>query len=128
MHIAITLSKEIIQDIKTYKKRFELRKRIPGFFDYNKDYVAVVEKGTKRCPIFLGIHSFEYVRTEIIRAFLPIWAEKLCVPQKWLEDYIKGEDYLVLWRLGAVHEIVDPEHFYRGLALKQNPQSYVYIK
>lgn len=128
MHIAITLPWKVIRDLKTYEKRYELRRRIPGFFDDRFDYVAVVEKGTKRCPLLLKISSFKYVSAESIRADLPHWAEKLCVPEEWIKDYIKGEVYLVLWKIGAAHETPDPEATYRRLKLKRNPQSYVYIK
>ena len=128
MNVAITLPRNLIQDIKTHQKRYELRKKVPVWFDNREDYVAVVEKGTKRCPLLLKISSFEYYSTETIRAWLPYWAEKLCVPQKWLEDYIKGEESVFLWRIGAAHETPHPETTYARLKLKRNPQSYVYIK
>lgn len=128
MYIAITLPWNLIRDIKTHKKRYELRKKAPVWFDNREDYVAVVEKGTKRCPLLMKISSFEYYSTETIRAWLFSWAEKLCVTPKWLEDYIEGEVGVYVWRIGSAHETIDPETTYRNLKLKHNPQSYVYIK
>lgn len=128
MNVAITLPWNLIQDIKHRDKKIELRKKAPVWFDNREDYVAVVEKGTKRCPLILKISSFEYYSTETIRAWLFYWAEKLCVTPKWLEDYIKGEVGVYVWRIGAAHETPDPETTYARLKLKCNPQSYVYIK
>lgn len=128
MHIAITLPWNLIRDIKNLDKRIELRKRIPPFFDNREDYVAVVEKGTKRCPLLLKVSSFQYISAFEIRKRLSYWAYKLCVSESWLGNYLIGEDALFLWKIGAAHETPDPETTYRRLKLKRNPQSYVYIK
>lgn len=127
MNIAITLPKNLIHEIINGEKCFEMRKALPAYYFPRVDYVAVVEKGTKRCPLILKVSDFKYVYTDVISEFVTYYSVKLCVPEEWIMKYIEGRKGVWLWKIGAAHETPNPEKAYRALKLKRNPQSYVYI-
>lgn len=121
MNILITLPKNLIEEIISGRKIFEMRKCLPKNMKFGEDGFFVVEKGTDciRCWCRVDNWIFTYIDQYIAGRF----NYRLCVPEEYIEKYANGK-MVYLWKIGKVKIF---ENLKRDeLLVDRNPQQYAY--
>lgn len=124
MNIVITLPIELIAEIANGHKKTEIRKFLPKNFNTISDVVYVVQKGTRKVPMFLTIAGFDTMTPE--DDVWGLYGKYIRVPFAWLYRYSLGAKQIVAWNIDEVHMLHDPNDIYPNLGITCNPQSYVY--
>lgn len=121
MNILITLPKNLIDDIISGKKKYEMRKYLPKFMWLGVDGFFVVEKGTDKIRCWCRMDEVKHTYIGPISAKL--LSSSLCVSKKDIERYAKRQE-VYLWKIGKVVTFTglkrDP------LLFKRNPQRFAY--
>lgn len=121
MNILITLPKNLIEDIISGDKEFEMRKCLPKHMKIGEDGFFVVEKGTNEVRCWCRVDAF--METYIDHYSAGWFASRLCVSDEYVERYANGKR-VFLWRIGKV---ITFEHLTRGsLIVNRNPQQFAY--
>ena len=105
------------------EKFFEIRSKRPLHFDEKKDVVFVVQKGSKRVPLYFTITRFFNYDSSSDKAYL---AEKAAVSVEYIDNYIKGKKCICAWEIGYACKIFNQGYLYYDLKINKNPQSFVY--
>lgn len=127
MDIAITLPKSLWDKIVSGEKSIELRKTRPYHFDIDFDRVYVVLKGSSDIVGYFNITEFVATTTSCLMTNHN-WLRKIAVSQDWISNYVEGADFVRLWFIGKVVQFKVPLSRTFTMKLKNNPQSYIYLK
>lgn len=121
MNILITLPKDLIEKIISGDKKFEMRKCLPKLMKIGEDGFFVVEKGTDDVRCWCRVD--EILETDINYFSAKLYATRLCVSEKYINDYANGKK-VYLWKIGKVITI---ECLKRdSLIVDRNPQQFAY--
>jgi hypothetical protein len=121
MNILITLPKELIGEIISGKKKFEMRKSMPKQMRVGEDGFFVVEKGTDEIRCWCRVDKIN--ETYIDHYSIDWYISRLCVPAEYIEKYANGKK-VYLWQIGKVIQLED---LTRGsLFVDKNPQQFAY--
>lgn len=121
MNILITLPKELIEQILSGQKKYEMRKCLPKHMKIGQDGFFVVEKGTNDVRCWCRVDKYTYT---FVDHYSASWlASRVCVPVEWIEQYANGKK-VYLWHIGKVIKI---ECLCReSLYVDKNPQQFAY--
>lgn len=121
MNVLITLPKNLIDDIISGKKTYEMRKCLPKYMRVGEDGFFVVEKGTDNIRCWCRVDAVKLTYIGPISANL--LSSYLCVSKKDIVIYAKRRK-VYLWKIGKVKTFAglkrDP------LLFKRNPQQFAY--
>lgn len=123
MNVVITLPDNLIKAIVWGEKFIEIRSKKPLHFDKNNDVVFVVQKGSKKVPLYFTITRFFCYDELIDSEYL---AKKAAVSVKYIDNYRKDNDYIYAWEIGCACKVDCPFDLYRDLKIDKNPQSFIY--
>lgn len=124
MNVIITLPSKLIQLIKEGKKRIELRKKWPKYFNPQTDNIYICEKGTKYVVGYMTIEQI--IRTNNKYGILTDWSKDIAVSPEWIADYIKDAHELVGLFIGEYKSFDKPLSLDEYFHVKKAPQSFVY--
>lgn len=127
MDIAITLPKSLWDKIVSGEKKIELRKNRPSSYHIIRDRVYVVIKGSNIVVGYFIIADFVATSPACLMTS-PNWLKQIAVSQDWISHYIEGATLVWLWYIGNVFQFKEPLSRPFTMKLKNNPQSYVYLK
>lgn len=127
MDIAITLPLELWKKVVAGEKSIELRKNFPKDFNVKTDRVYVILKGTRHIGGYFMVSSFEAFYAESIDDLYPV-LYKIAVPKQWIIGYIGYASMVYFWHIRAVIEFAKPIDRLDYWRMKNNPQSFVYIR
>lgn len=121
MNILITLPKNLIEEIISDKKIYEMRKCLPKHMKIGSDGFFVVEKGTSNVRCWCRV---DYIINQYLDSDSAAWyANKICVSEEYLLKYADNKK-VFLWKIGKVIKI---EHLDRSsLFVDKNPQQFAY--
>lgn len=127
MNVVITLPEHLIKAIITGEKFCEIRTKLPLRFDKTKDVVFVVQKSTKKVPLYFTIvYIFHYNssnnKTLKTDKYL---AEKAAVSVDYIKKYRKDKK-IYAWVIGCACKVSYPSYLYTDLKIEKNPQSFIY--
>lgn len=120
MNVVITLPDHLIRAIIMGEKFFEIRSKKPLHFDNTKDVVFVVQKGSKKVPLYFTITRFLHLSDN------RYIAKKAAVSIDYINNYRKGKKYICAWVIGCACKVDCPFDLYSSLNINKNPQSFVY--
>lgn len=124
MNVVITLPVELIAEILEGRKTFEIRSKVPQKFNPDEDVVYVVEKTTKRIPLYFTIRTFyTYWQNESVNAWL---AQHASVPVGWVKSYRTGKLRISVWDIACVCKLCDETALWGKLEMNTAPQSFIY--
>lgn len=126
MSVIITLPSKLIQLIKEGKKRIELRKTWPRYFNPQIDDIYICEKGTKSVVGYMTIEQI--IRTNNKYGILTDWSKDIAVSPEWIADYIKDAHELVGLFIGEYKSFDKPLSLDEYFHVKRAPQSFVYTR
>lgn len=121
MNILITLPKELIGEIISGKKKFEMRKSMPKQMRVGEDGFFVVEKGTDEIRCWCRVDKIN--ETYIDHYSIDWYISRLCVPAEYIEKYANGKK-VYLWQIGKVVKLQDLCR--NSLFVDKNPQQFAY--
>lgn len=127
MDIAITLPKSLWDKIVSGEKSIELRKNRPYHYDIDFDRVYIVLKGSNDIVGYFIIADFVATSPACLMTS-PNWLKQIAVSQEWISHYIEGATLVWLWYIGKVVQYKEPLSRPFTMKLKNNPQSYIYLK
>lgn len=122
MNIMITLSKNLLEKIISGEKKYEMRKSLPKGMRIGVDGFFVVEKGTNDIKCWCRVDRVE--RTFIDHYSADWFATRLCVPEKYVENYASPNRVLYLWEIGKVITYTNLKR--KALFVHRNPQQFTY--
>lgn len=120
MNVIITLPSKHIQFIKEGKKRIELRKTWPKYFNPQIDVIYINEKGTKSVVGYMTIEQI--IRTNNKYGILTDWSKGIAVSLVWIVDYIKDAKELVGLFIGEYKSFDKPLSLDEYFHVKKAPQ------
>ena len=128
MNVVITLPKHLVKAIIAGEKFCEIRTKFPLRFDWTRDVVFVVQKRTKKVPLYFTIeYIFQFSssnnRTTKTEKYL---AEKAAVSLDYIKNYRKGKEKIYVWVIGCACKVSCPSYLYTDLKIEKNPQSFIY--
>lgn len=124
MNILITLPQELWLKIVKGEKTLELRKNIPRKFDNYNSRCYVVLKGT---DLVVGwFHISRFIRFPATEHYFNLCSPCACVNSKWISEYYKGKEFMVLWRIQQVRCWNIPVKRSFFVNTSTNPQCYCY--
>lgn len=124
MNVIITLPSKHIQFIKEGKKRIELRKTWPKYFNPQIDVIYICEKGTKSVVGYMTIEQI--IRTNNKYGILTGWSKGIAISLEMIASYIKDAVELYGFFIGGYKffdkplTLDDHFHVYKG------PGTFVY--
>lgn len=122
MNILITLPKELISEILSGNKKFEMRKCLPKNMKIGEDGFFVVEKGTDLIRCWCRVDQIINVRmTDEMAAY---YMGSLGVTQQFILEYAPSGTRVYLWGIGKVIEFYNLHRRY--LVIDRNPQQFAY--
>ena len=123
--IAITLSVDLWQKICSGDKPFEVRKKIPSFFNCHRDRVFVILKGLGEVAGYFKVSFF--ARNQDPHKWWEKHSDKIGVSAEWWLKWLDNSRYISVWMIGRVfhYHVYEPEETFLGI--KHSPQSYVYV-
>lgn len=121
MNILITLPKNLVAKIISGEKEFEMRKYLPKQMKIGEDGFFVVEKGTNKIRCWCRVDEIRETYVNYYTAML--YATRLCVTEKYIEDYADGKK-VYLWKIGKI--IVLRSLIRESLNVDKNPQQFAY--
>ena len=122
MNILITLSKELINEILSGNKKFEMRKCIPKNLKIGEDGFFVVEKGTDLIRCWCRVDSIIEVRMTEEKAIY--YMGSLGVTQQFILEYAPSGTRVYLWEIGKTKKFYS---LHRSvLIIDRNPQQFAY--
>ena len=127
MDIAITLPESLWKKIVSGEKTIELRKNFPKDFNVITDRVYVLLKGTTQIAGYFVVRSFEKFIVPCMGDFEPI-LPKIAVQRQWVIDYIGNSHAVYLWHIRFCNPFAQPVNRKSIWDIKNNPQSYIYIR
>ena len=122
MNILITLPKELITEILSGNKEFEMRKCLPKNLKVGEDGFFVVEKGTDLIRCWCRVDSITNVKMTKERAMY--YSGSLGVTQQFILRYAPPGTRVYLWKIGKTIEFCDLHRGY--LVIDRNPQQFAY--
>lgn len=124
MNVVITLPIELIAEILEGRKIFEIRSKVPQKFNPDEDVVYVVEKTTKRIPLYFTIRTF-YIFSQ--NGNFDAWlARHASVPVSWVKSYRNGKLRISVWNIACVCKLCDETSMWEKLQMNTAPQSFIY--
>lgn len=126
MNVVITLPRNLITAIVSGAKTIEFRKSYPKEFDCRKDFVFVIEKGTRNVVAYFLVSDFQYETNPV-----EIWRDysiQIGVSFFWFMAYAPRCRAYYLWRIRKAAYLYTPLDRELSLGLTTNPQSYVYTQ
>lgn len=121
MNILITLPKNLLEDIISGKKKFEMRKCLPKHMKIGEDGFFVVEKGTNDVRCWCRVDA---VLETYVDYYSAGWfATRLCVPYEYVGRYANGKK-VYIWKIGKVITIECLNR--NSLFVDRNPQQFAY--
>lgn len=126
MNVVITLPVNLIAEILEGRKVYEIRSKIPSYFNIKRDVVYVVQKGTQKVVLYFTIAKFitDLDLNKNARAI----AKKAAILTGWLKRYAEGKDKIQAWEIGCYCKLTDCAEVYQKLGIKTNPQSFIYTE
>ena len=121
MNILITLPKDLIAEIVSGNKLFEMRKCLPRGMKFGEDGFFVVEKGTNCVRCWCRVDNWMYVCFD--KYSVKRYASLLCVPEEYVEKYAYGK-MVYLWKIGKVKIFENLKRY--KLHIDKNPQQFAY--
>ena len=121
MNILITLPKNLIEDIISGKKKYEMRKCQPKYMRIGEDGFFVVEKGTDNIRCWCRVDEVKHTYIGPISANL--LSSYLCVSKKDIVIYAKRRK-VYLWKIGKVKVFDSLKR--DSMLIKRNPMQFVY--
>lgn len=124
MNVVITLPEKLIKAILMGVKSYEIRSKLPLYFNEKKDVVFVVKKGSKEIPIYFTIKTcYGFSENEDVTNSLAIHA---AVSPVFIEKYRQGKRRIYAWVIGCACKVNYPFGLYATLKIDKNPQSFIY--
>ena len=122
MNILITLPKEIISEILSGNKKFEMRKCIPKNLKIGEDGFFVVEKGTDLVRCWCRVDSITDVK--MTKEMAAYYSGSLGVTQQFILKYAPPGTRVYLWEIGKTKKFYNLHR--RVLIIDRNPQQFAY--
>lgn len=111
----------MVAKIISGEKEFEMRKYLPKQMKIGEDGFFVVEKGTNKIRCWCRVDEIRETYVNYYTAML--YATRLCVTEKYIEDYADGKK-VYLWKIGKI--IVLRSLIRESLNVDKNPQQFAY--
>lgn len=121
MNILITLPKNLLEDIISGKKKYEMRKCLPKNMKIGEDGFFIVQKSTDDVKCWCRVDEIKEV---FINYFsVKMLAPMLCVSETYINQYAK-DGKIYLWKIGKVIILEDLKR--HSLFVDRNPQQFAY--